>query len=72
MCVCVYLCVYIGVYVCVCGFPGGSVVKNRPANAEDADKIHAHTHTHTLMPKIDSHHVNNYTQHFIGNKITAL
>ena len=44
MCVCVCLCVCVSVCVCVClcvcrvageGFPGGSVVKNLPANAGD-------------------------------------
>ena len=39
MCVCVHM--YIHIYVCVCvcvcvGFPGGSMVKNPPANAGDA------------------------------------
>ena len=39
MYICIYMCMY--VYVCVCvyiyiyAFPGGSVVKNLPANAED-------------------------------------
>ena len=34
--VCVCVCVCVCVYVYVCGFPGGTVVKNMPANAEVA------------------------------------
>ena len=33
MCVCVYIYIYIN------GFPGGSLVKNLPANAEDTGSI---------------------------------
>ena len=35
MCMCVCVCVYIYIYIYICAFPGGSVVKNLPANAED-------------------------------------
>ena len=35
-CVCIYIYIYAYVYTNVCGFPGGMVVKNPPANAGDA------------------------------------
>ena len=39
VCVCVYIYIYIYIYVLIQGFPGGSVVKNLPANAGDAVSI---------------------------------
>ena len=40
MYVCMYPCKYINTYIPICrDFPGGSVVKNLPANAGDAGAI---------------------------------
>ena len=47
VCVCVYVCIYIYAYICVYiylhkhtyGLPGGSVVKNLPADAKELGAI---------------------------------
>ena len=35
----IYVCIYIYIYIMHRGFPGGSVVKNPPANARDVGDV---------------------------------